>query len=169
MKNLQILNSKEVKHLLEKLKEQYGLEVNKKELGYAFLMNKDNRIYIITKDIANINVEELKIDAIGLYFGEQYKESIRLSIEGAQIVAKTATKGIVTISYNQMISWIKGEDIPWNIEEGDEDIGKDFIIVKYHNPKTSTTDILGCGKYNEKEKKLMNYVSKSRKLVVVND
>ncbi|MEM4711086.1 MAG: hypothetical protein QXL18_04005 [Candidatus Woesearchaeota archaeon] len=158
-----ILNSKEKKELLEKLKQQYGIDVDKKKLDYTFIINKDNRIYIISNDIHKIISENIKIDNIGLYFGEQYKDKIRLSIEGAQIVGKEATKNIYDLNYEQMISWIKGNDITF------EDTGDDFIILRYKNPKTLKYDIFGCGKYNRQTGKLMNYVSKSRRLIVVND
>ena len=107
MQNLKILNSRDTKHLLEKLNAQYGFPDNKNILEYIFLMNKDNRIYIISKDISKIFTEGIKIDSIGLYFGELYRESVRLSIDGAQIVGREATRNIVYLDYPQMISWIK--------------------------------------------------------------
>lgn len=158
-----ILNSKETKHILEKIRDQYGYDIDKNELDYAFLMNKDKRIYIISKDLARVPYDEMKIDGIGIYFGELYNERLRLSIEGAQIIGKHSTKNIYDLDYDQMISWIKGNDIEF------KDVGEDFVIVRYKEPKTQKYDILGCGKYNKSTGKLINYVSKSRKLVVVND
>jgi NOL1/NOP2/fmu family ribosome biogenesis protein len=160
MQNLNILNSRETKHILEKLHEQYGFDIAKNDLDFIFLMNKENRLYVVTKDMAMINTDLLKIDALGNYFGEVYKESIRLSIEGAQLIGPHATKNKILIDEKQMLVWVKGDDIDF------ENTGKDFVIVAYKNPITSNEDILGCGKY--KDGKLMNYISKSRKLVVVN-
>jgi NOL1/NOP2/fmu family ribosome biogenesis protein len=161
MQNLKILNSKETKHILETLKEQYGYDKQKSDIDFIFLMNKDNKIYVISKDVSKMNLENLHIDSLGSYFGELYKERIRLSIEGAQIIAKCARLNTVNIDYDQMISWIKGNDIEFS------DCGKDFVIVKYEDQKSGRSDILGCGKY--KEGKLQNFVSKSRRLVVVNN
>jgi NOL1/NOP2/fmu family ribosome biogenesis protein len=161
MQNLKILNSRETKRILEKLEDQYGFDSKKAELGFIFLMNKDNRLYILSKDVSRIELDSLKIDSLGLYFGELYKESIRLSIEGAQIVGKIAIRNIIEINHEQMLEWIKGHDIEYT------DCGKDFVIVKCKNGVTGKEDILGCGKY--KDGKLMNYVSKSRRLVVVNE
>ncbi len=158
-----ILNSKETKHILEKIRDHYGYDIDKNDLDYAFLMNKDKRIYIISKDLARVPYDEMKVDGIGIYFGELYNEKLRLSIEGAQIIGKHATKNIHNLDYDQMISWIKGNDIEFS------DVGEDFVIVRYKELKTGKYDILGCGKYNKSTGKLMNYVSKSRKLVVVND
>lgn len=158
-----ILNSKETKHILEKIRDHYGYDIDKNELDYALLMNKDKRIYIISKDLARVPYDDMKVDGIGAYFGELYNEKLRLSIEGAQIIGPHATKNIYDLNYDQMISWIKGNDIEF------DDVGDDFVIVRYLEPKTQKYDILGCGKYNRQTRKLINYVSKSRKLVVVND
>ncbi len=176
MQNLKILNSKEIKHILEKLEEQFGFEIRKNELEYIFLMNKENKLYILTKDVELINLDELRIDSLGMYFGELYKETIRLSIEGAQLVGKTAKKNIVFLNREQMSEWVKGNDInDFEIKENEnkddeksnDEIKKGFLIVKYLNEKTDHEDILGCGKL--KDGKLLNYISKSRKLIVVNE
>lgn len=160
MQNLRILNSRETKQLMQKLESQYGFDTKKKELDFIFLVNKDNRLYTISKNLSQLDIEYFRTDSIGLYFGEVYKNSVRLSIEGAQIVGRHATKNILLLEYKQMLEWIKGNDIDAI------DCGDDFVIVKYKNEKTNQYDILGCGKY--KQGKLMNYVSKSRRLVVVN-
>ncbi|MFA5797708.1 MAG: hypothetical protein WC916_06790 [Candidatus Woesearchaeota archaeon] len=162
MFHLKILNTREIKHILEKLEEQFGYKIDKEDIPYAFLQNKDNRIYIVTKDIAKIDLDTIRIDSTGMYFGELYKEHIRLSIEGAQIIARHATKGIIHINDEQMHFWIMGNDITW-----DEDLGHYFLIIAHHDERTGKDDILGCGKW--KDGKIMNYVSKSRKLVVVNE
>jgi len=164
MQNLKILNSKETKHITEKLESQYGFN---NKLNYVFLMNKDNRIYIISRAAASVDLNLLNIDSMGVYFGELYKESIRLSIEGAQIIGKESRKNFLIINREEMLEWVKGSDIM--IENIDEELknGKDFLIIKYTDPSTGKEDILGCGKY--KDGKIINYVSKSRKLVVVNE
>jgi NOL1/NOP2/fmu family ribosome biogenesis protein len=159
--NLKILNSRETKHILEKLSEQYGYEYDRAEQEYVFLMNKDNRIYLISRNIELIPYQEMRIDSIGMYFGEMYKESLRLSIEGSQMIGLRATKNIIEIDETQMLDWVKGADLEY------EDMGKDFLIIKYKNKETGKDDFLGAGRY--KEGKIMNYVSKSRKLVVVNN
>lgn len=158
-----ILNSRETKHILEMLNRQYGYDIDRHELDFIFLKNKDDRLYVVSKNLGDIDFERLHIDNAGIYFGEIYKEEIRLSIEGAQIMGAKATKNIIDINHDQMISWVKGNDIEF------EDCGPGFIIVRSKNPETNKHDVLGCGRYNSKEHKLMNYVSKSRRLVVVNE
>jgi NOL1/NOP2/fmu family ribosome biogenesis protein len=145
------------------IREQYGYNIDKHSLDYIFVQNKEDRLYVVSRDIGNIDFEKLRIDNTGIYFGEIYKDKLRLSIEGAQIIGEKATRNVVELNHYQMIEWVKGSDIDF------EDCGKDFVIVRYKEPKTEKYDILGCGKYNSTNNKLMNYVSKSRKLVVVNE
>lgn len=159
--NLKILNSRETKHIYERLKEQYGFNYDKTTQEYIFLMNKDNRIYIVSRNIEILPYDEMKIDSVGMYLGELYKESVRLSIEGSQMIGPSSDKNIIELSKDEMIEWIKGADIEH------EDTGKEFIIIKYNNLDTGKADYLGAGKY--KDGKIMNYVSKSRRLVVVNN
>jgi NOL1/NOP2/fmu family ribosome biogenesis protein len=157
---MKILNSRETKNILEKLEEQYGYNATRTELEYIMLMNKDNRIYLVSRNIERLPYDKLKIDSIGMYFGELYKESLRLSIEGSQMIGPESTKNVVELNHEQMIEWIKGVDLEF------EDTGRHFVITKYTNTD-GRQDFLGCGKY--KDGKLMNFVSKSRRLIVVNN
>ncbi|GIU69974.1 MAG: hypothetical protein KatS3mg002_1210 [Candidatus Woesearchaeota archaeon] len=163
MLKYKILNSKEVKSIIEKINSQFDCELDKNDMPYVFIMNKDNKIYIISKKLSEIPYDDLKIDVAGLYFGEIYKDKLRLSIEGSQIIGSHAKKNIYDANYEQMILWIKGNDIEF------EDTGEDFVILRYKDPKTGKYDYLGCGRYNTNNGKLMNYVSKSRRLIVVNN
>jgi NOL1/NOP2/fmu family ribosome biogenesis protein len=160
--NLKILNSRETKHIVEIMSEQYGYEYKKAAHEYAFLMNKDNRIYLVSRNIEIMPYHEFKIDSVGMYLGELYKESLRLSIEGAQMIGPDATKSVIELDDEQMVEWIKGKDIDLEFEDS-----KHFLIVKNVNKITGKTDFIGTGKY--KDGKLLNYVSKSRRLVVVNN
>lgn len=149
--NLKILNSKEKKNIINILKEQYGFEG---KLDYVFLMNKKNKIYVVTSEISGIDIDQLKINSLGIYFGELYKGSVRLSIEGSQIVGKYASKNVLEISDDELQDWIKGLDIQCTKEF----LG--FVVVKNKN------DFYSCGK--TKEGKLLNYLPKVRTLKVIN-
>jgi NOL1/NOP2/fmu family ribosome biogenesis protein len=159
--NLKILNSRETKYIIEKLSEQYGYNYDKTSQEFVFLMNKDNRIYIISRNIELIPYNEMKIDSIGIYFGELYKESLRLTIEGSQIIGPGATKNVIEIDTDQMREWITGKDIIH------DDCGREFLIICHTDKDTRKKDYYGAGRY--KEGKIMNYVSKSRRLVVINE
>jgi NOL1/NOP2/fmu family ribosome biogenesis protein len=147
MHQLKILNSKEIKEILKLIEFQWGAKLKP---GYAFLMNPKNRVFIVNKDIQNIELEKLRINSIGMYFCEIDKLGIRLSIEGSQIVGPKAAKNIIEISEEQVKQWFKGEDL----EVGGNYSG--FVIIKHDN------NFLGTGKY--KNGRILNYVSKSRRI-----
>ena len=169
--NLKILNSREVKHIVEIIKEQYNSDVDLSQ--YVFLSNKDNRINIVSRNIEWIPYNEMKIDSLGMYLGEIYKESLRLSIEGSQLIGPTSKTNVVEISKDQMSNWAKGSDL--NIEEINGDLSNTaednhskkhhFLIIKYNDG--NSMDYFGAGKF--KDGKILNFVSKSRRLVTVNE
>ena len=150
MNKLKILNNKEIKEILRLLYNQFGF-IDK--LDYVFLMNQRNKIYLVNRDIERLDIDNLRIDALGLYFGEINHGSLRLSIEGSQIIGGRAKKNIVELSKEDAESWSMGNDIDkeFNVHG--------FIILKYKK------DFIGCGRY--KEGKIFNYVPKERRLRVV--
>lgn len=147
MQKLKILNSKEKKRLLTKIKEQFNSDF---KLKYAVFKNNKNKIYILNKDVSKIDVEELRINSLGLYLGVEYDNSVRLSIEGSQIIGKTAKKNVLELENETAARWVSGEDI-----EIDTKL-KGFVIIKNRD------DFLGCGKIAGN--KLLNYVPKTRRV-----
>src|SRR3989338_8301353 len=148
MHQLKILNGKEIKEILKLIEKQWGAKL---KLDYAFLKNPKNRVFIINKeDISKIELEKLRINSIGMYFCEIDKLGIRLSIEGSQIIGKKAEKNIVEINEEQAKQWFKGEDLEIKGNYSG------FVIIKHNN------DFLGNGNY--KNGKILNYVSKSRRV-----
>ena len=145
MPQLKILNKKEIKQILNSIEKQWGAKL---KLDYGFL-KKDNRIFVIEKDIAKIELSKLRINSIGLYFCEIY-DGVRLSIEGSQIVGKAATKNIAEIDGEQARRWLKGEDLELKGNYSG------FIILK------NKDDIFGNGKY--KNGNILNFVSKERRI-----
>ncbi len=162
MKSLAIMNTREIKELHKILKKQYNLN---KKLEYVFLINNKNKIYVITDNIRDINFETLRIDRIGLYIGELFRKQnmFRPSWEGSQLAGKNAGKNVIELeNKKQFTEWLKGLDVEIDLDNN-KNLDLDYyLIVKYKK------DIIGTGRYNRKEKKLMNYVSKSRKLSTVN-
>ena len=147
MPQLKILNSREIKEILGQIESQWKAKL---KLGYAFLRNNKNRIFIINKDISKIDLLKLRINSIGMYFCEADKIGIRLSIEGSQIVGPKAAKNIVEINEEQAKKWLKGEDLEI---KGDY---SGFIILKNNG------DFLGTGRF--REGKILNYIGKERRI-----
>ena len=133
------------------LKEHFGFE---EKLNYVFLENSKGKVYIISTDLANLELSNLRIDSLGLYFGKLEKDGLRLSIEGSQIIGPKAKKNVLEIKKGTRDIWIKGYDTEIQGNPG-------FVIIKHKD------DFMGCGKLNNN--KLYNYVPKNRRLVVIND
>lgn len=150
MKKLRILNTREIKPIRTAIKEQFGCDFFE---DFVFLQNLKDRIFITNKDIAKIDLDRLRINSIGLYFGEFRQKKLRLSIEGSQIIGKLAKKNILTLNEKEAKEWMSGNDIL--VKKRSLTPGS-FVILQHKK------DILGCGKYNGE--KVMNYVPKERRI-----
>jgi NOL1/NOP2/fmu family ribosome biogenesis protein len=148
---LKIYNSKENKKFLQMLFDQFGFIT---ETKYFYMESGKEKIYMINTDITRINLDDYRIDTMGLYIGKYQSDGFRPSIEGSQIIGKNATKNVLEISLEQRHRWLKGEDIEVEHPEA-------IVLVK------SETDFLGAGKVSKGI--LLTGIPKSRRLAVVNE
>src|SRR3989338_9302841 len=108
MQELKILNNKEIKEILKLIEKQWGAKIT---MDFGFLRSQKNRVFIISKDISKIDVSNLRLNSVGMYFCEVDGVGIRLSIEGTQIVGPKATKNVVELDEEETKKWFKGEDL----------------------------------------------------------
>lgn len=148
MPELKILNNREIKQILKSIENQWGAKI---KLDYGFLRSQKNRIFIISKDISKIDISNLRLNSVGMYFCEIDGVGIRLSIEGAQLIGLKATKNVVEINEEETKKWFKGEDLEKECKDCNG-----FVILKHNK------DFLGNGKYVNG--KILNYVGKSRRV-----
>ena len=149
MQNLKVLNKKEIKRILDKIKEQYGID--EISLDYGMLQNKDGKIFLITKNINKVDLNKLRINELGLYVAK-YDKEFRLTIEGSQLFGRFATKNVHEINEEDSYFWMSGKDITCN------KIYNGFVIIKYKD------NFLGSGKW--KDNKILNYIPKERRIKV---
>lgn len=150
MQQLTILNTREVKKIKQIVIDNFN---HFPTADYAFLKNENNRIFLVNKDISKINLKNLIIDKIGLYFAEAKNTQVRLSKEGAQLLAwdaqknKVKLKNVVELTKEETHDYFQGIDLEHDLGEENK-----LILLKYkHN-------ILGCAKY--KDKQILNYLPK---------
>lgn len=148
MPELKILNSREIKELYSMIEKQWNAKI---KLDCGFLQNSKGRIFIINRDISEIDISKLRINSIGMYFCEHGKTGIRLSIEGSRIVGPKAAKNIVELDEMETRKLFKGEDLEKECKDC-----SGFVILK------NKSDFLGTGKYTNG--KILNYVSKTRRV-----
>ena len=153
MKELNFLRSKEVKQLMKRVFEQWGADFMDLFQEYAFLKNKD-KVYIVSRAIAEVPFEKLRINNVGLYILEDRHDELRLSVEGSQLLGPKAAKNVVELSKEELVKWIKGNDL---VKEGKN---KGFVIIKHNK------DFFGSGKF--KDGRLLNFLPKIRRLSEVN-
>ena len=143
---LKILNRKKIKEILALIKKQWDSDF---KTDLVFLINEKNKIFLVNKKIFDLELEKLKINSIGLYFGELKNNELRLSIEGSQLIGKDAKQNLVELNEKQAMQWLKGQDIDIKGNYNG------FVIIKHKN------DFLGTGKY--KHGKVLNFVPKARR------
>ena len=141
---MKVLKSKEVKRILRFLKERFGVEFSK---DYAFFKSNKDKIYILSRDVVEVDLGSLRVDTLGFYFCNEEKDGFRLSFDGSMMV--NAKKSVLELSDQDRVEWMAGEDIPVGESNG-------YYIIK------NNEDFFGCGKV--KEGKLLNYVPKSRRV-----
>lgn len=146
--SLKILNTKETKEIKSKILEQWGFDF---KTDFAFLLSSKNRLYLVSKDISKIDYEKLRLQVVGVYFGEIMDNGeLRLSIEGSQMIGKSATKNVVQIETEDVKKWLYGKDIKVSTD------CSGFVIVK------SNDDFMGSGKVKEGE--ILNFIPKIRRI-----
>ena len=149
---MKILSKKEVGEISKIISENYGAEEILKNY-IVIVSGKKNKIWITNRTAAEIELKNVKVNSIGLYFGRIDKGKLRLSIEGAQMVAKSAKKNIAEIQKDAVWDFIRGFDV----ETETENLENTYVIVKCGE------DILGIAKHENG--KLFNVLPKARKLI----
>jgi NOL1/NOP2/fmu family ribosome biogenesis protein len=161
MQKLSILNTREKQKIIGNLKELYGFSG---QIEGALMMNNQQKIFLITPDIAKISRDqdkELRLDAAGLYIGKAEVSGIRLSIEGSQLIGPHASKHVLEIDEQHLEPWVKGEDFEVSAEEKNKTNDEEgFFIIKLGK------DYLGCASI--KNGRVKSFVSKERRLKNLN-
>jgi NOL1/NOP2/fmu family ribosome biogenesis protein len=150
MQQLEILNTRDIKHIKNLIKEQWDSDI---KLDYGFLKSRKDKIYIVNKAISDLDLSKLRIDSVGLYFGQLTEAGLRLSIEGSQIIGPHAKKNIVELDMKQIEDWFKGYDLDIKLEYAG------YVILK------NNKDYLGCGKSTKA--KILNFVPKPRRTKII--
>ncbi|MBI4151397.1 hypothetical protein HY496_00360 [Candidatus Woesearchaeota archaeon] len=157
MSKLRILNSREVKVIKEQLRQQFGYAL---EEQYAYLQNEKERVFVVNRDLANLDLEKLRIDRVGLYFAELRPSQVRLSKEGAQLLFNEARKNgiklknVITLTKIETRAYFAGVDLKKDLGEENR-----LIILTYEE------DVIGCASY--KEGKILNYLPKTHRGEVI--
>lgn len=150
VQEINILNTREVKHIRELLIEDFGYFP---EVEFVFLQNNQNKIFLVNRDLEKLNLKNLVIDKIGFYFGEFKDNKFRLSKGGAEFLflkAKESNhhlKNTLELTSEETKDYFHGLDL-------DKDRGMEnrpLILIFNHQ-------CLGSARY--KDKKILNFLPK---------
>jgi NOL1/NOP2/fmu family ribosome biogenesis protein len=143
---LKILSKKEIKRIFSMIKQQFGADA---KLKHAFLQDKDGKLFMVNRDVSRIDLSKLRVNSIGMEFGA-VRDGILLSIEASQMVGPLADRNIVEFDKKDAKRWLAGEELDYSGDiEG-------YVLIR------SGEDFLGTGRI--KEKKIMNFIPKPRRL-----
>lgn len=134
---MEFLSKREVKNLLKPYSIIYK--------GEGLFLKQKNKVYLVSKDIKEINLEQYKTMSVGVYIGKIEKMGFRLTIEGTQIL-----KPKTNLLEVKNLDWLQGKDI-----KSDKKF-QGFVAIKYKN------DFLGSGLYSKG--KIQNFISKIRRI-----
>ncbi len=158
MRNLRPLTAREARHIVDIVNEQYGTE---HKLDYYFLVHeREKSVFLVSRSVAQIDLESLRVNSLGSYFGELNDDEtvVRLSIEGSQIIGPTATKNVLTLDKDTFKRWAKGEQMPLTpeLQEATQNLSG-YIIIK-----NDLGDFMGCARVKNNE--LLNFTPKNRRI-----
>ena len=142
------LSKRQAKKIIELIEQQWGCRFGD---DYVFL-EKENKVYITKHEIEAVPFEHMRVNSIGLYLAEIKDSSIRLSIEGSQLIGPRAIRNVVELTSEETNRWVQGEDLEKDVDSAG------FVIMR------SGQDYLGCGK--PKQGRILNFIPKSRRLNV---
>lgn len=148
MENYNRLNSSQVKNITKILQEQYAIP--KLKLHYRFYKNNKGRIFIISPEIESLDLKKIRINNLGLYFANHSDNSLRLTIEGSQLIGPIATQNVIEINEEELKEWMRGEILNKKITTNE------FVIIKHEK------DYYGSGRRSGET--IANFLPKSRRI-----
>ncbi len=156
--NINFLNKKEKKQLIERLKNQYGIS----KINFALCKNSSGKIRGFSGNLSKEEIltlsRTLRIEGFGLYLFKEDFARIRIGQDALYLFEKEIKKNIIELSEEKVRDWLKGQDLQIDEEilEKTKNLEKDFLILK------SKKYFIGCGKLSEN--KINNFVPKERRL-----
>jgi NOL1/NOP2/fmu family ribosome biogenesis protein len=141
------INSRDLKVLGQKIEAQYGYTGDFK---YVVFVTEERKYYVATREVEPyFDKKKIRIERIGVYFGQDLHGELRLSIEGSQMIGPHATRNVIELTPAQRDDWMLGKDVMLA-----DELPQQFHIIR------CGSDFLGSGKC--KKGVLLNYVPKER-------
>ncbi|HDP73829.1 MAG TPA: hypothetical protein ENN46_02625 [Candidatus Woesearchaeota archaeon] len=160
-----VMNSRDVKHLLSQLSEAFGTDLSRFSKQYHFFYSESKkRVYVFSREELELDFSKLNINRFGIYFANLQKEP-RLSNEGCFIVGPAAIRNVVEVNEENAKQWFMGKDIALDarleqkIKESANTDANPFVILKHGN------DFIGSGRVAVG--RIINFLPKERRTTSV--
>lgn len=157
---LQILDKTKKRKFIEKIS-YLGVE----KFPYLLMKTGAERVRAFSGSLSVDEIiriaSEIRVEAIGLYFGKEIGNEARLTIDAIHILKNQITKNIVEINEEQEKDWFLGKDVELTAEQSEKNKEiNGFVVIK------SEDDFIGTGKISIDKKKISNFLPKERRVKV---
>jgi len=121
---------------------------------FSFIVRAE-KIWMVSKSVNEKDLNNLKIEAIGMLFGRYFENEKRFkpTTNALQIFGKFAKKNIINITDEELKKYLSGFDI-----NKKADVENGFVIIKHRE------DIIGCGLY--KDGVIKNQIPKHKRKII---
>ncbi|MFZ5955756.1 MAG: hypothetical protein ACOYT4_04995 [Nanoarchaeota archaeon] len=155
---IQILDKTKKKKVIEIIS-KFGIQ----KIPYLLLRTGKERIRIYSGSLSNEEIIKIQnllpIEGIGLYFGKEIDNQIRLNIDAIHVLKDQISDFIVELNTFQETDWLHGRDIILDAEQQEKYKSfKGFVIVK------TGEDFVGTGKISTDRKIVFSFLSKARRI-----
>lgn len=113
--------------------------------------------------LANVELytlwETINVESIGLYFGKEFPDEARLSLDALHVLKDQIKGNIVELNEEQTKEWFLGKPAILTQEQKEKysEI-KGFVAVKFHE------DFIGTGKISENREFISSFLPKERRV-----
>jgi NOL1/NOP2/fmu family ribosome biogenesis protein len=115
----------------------------------------------MTREEIYILMENLNVESIGLYFGKEFVDEARLSIDMLHFLGKQIKGNVIYLNATQKDEWFLGKQVELNEEqktEAEEKKIKGFIALKFGE------DFIGTGKLMQDGRTISSFLPKERRV-----
>lgn len=147
--NIEFLDTKKRKKILEQLNKQFGIE----KIPSILFSTGREKIRAFSGDLTIDELYDLadigNVEFMGQYLFKHEFDFIRLGFDGALLLKNQLTKNVIELDKEQTDLWMNGHNLPIIMPKG--------IYVLRHGD-----DVFGCGISDGKH--IINFVPKERRI-----
>jgi len=154
-RSLRIVDKNEVEDLQKMIDRNYRSDFVLRD--YGVMLGSEERIWIAARDVFEFDFSKLPVNSVGINFGKlKQNGKIRLTIEGSQLIGKTAERNVALIADDDAEKFLRGEDV--SAVETIECENHNFVLLR-----TESGRVVGSAMFAEG--KLKNFLPKSRRIM----